>query len=129
MPTPTNIVNDVISSQGNSPISGARKFSIKKTRSAGATNSSKLDASTLALADGSDRVYEDGLADRGVTGTTGGITITATIEGVGGTKPAAGSTLTIAGEELVCSESTDDNNAGELKTWTANYVQPPPTEE
>lgn len=123
---PSNIVNDVITSQGNSPIAGATKFSIKRARGS-ASSASKLDASTLALPHGSTRVYESGVPDAGPAPSDDGISITATIDGLG-TPPAAGSTLTVGGVLLKCADVTTDNNVGELVSWSASYVQPPSEE-
>lgn len=115
----SNIANDVISSQGNSPVTGCTKVSIKTARAA--VTASKLDASTLDLDDGDDRVYVDGLPDAGPTPSTTGLIVTATLEGFG-TKPAVGSTLTFAGETCKCTDSTDDANVGALAKWSASYT-------
>lgn len=116
---PSNIVTDVLTSQGNSPVTGATKYSVKVTRNASA--SSKLDASTLSLSHGANRVYENGLTDNGPSGSTTGTTVTATIEGLG-TAPAKGSTLTLEGVSVKCVDVTSDNNVGELKSWSASYT-------
>lgn len=122
MPTNSNIANDVISSQGNPPITGATKVSIKRARAnaaAGAKN--KLDASTLNLSTGATRVYVKGLADAGATTSTTGIVVTATIDGFG-TGPTAGSTLTLGGATCKCTDVTGDDNVGELHKWSASYT-------
>lgn len=119
----SNIVTDVITSQGNSPIAGATKASFKTQRGSGGSGSTKLDASTLALPHGSTRVYEDGLADAGPGASSNGLATTATIEGLG-TPPALGSSLTWNGTSLKCNEVTEDDSVGELHKWTASYVVP-----
>lgn len=106
-------------SQGNAyGITGATKVSIKKTRASGGDN--KLDSSTLALAHGSARTYEDGLTDNGPTGE--GIVVTATVEFLGGTKPAVGSTKEFDGVTCKCIDSELSNEAGALVKGTANYT-------
>lgn len=115
----TNIVTDRTSSQGLSLISGSKKVTIKVTRNANATP--KLDASTLALLHGSDRVYEDGLTDNGASGSSTGSVVTVSADGYG-TKPDTGSTILAEGVTVKCIDSTYDNNVGELKTWSASYT-------
>jgi hypothetical protein len=100
-------------------VTGATKVTVKKSRNK--TAKSRLDASTLALATGAERVYEDGLADNGAGGTAGVIT-TATVEFLGTTKPVAGSVLTYGGTDLKCTESESSDAAGELKKGTATYT-------
>lgn len=100
-------------------VSGATKVSVKVSRKSDVTP--QLDASTLALAHGSTRVYENGLTDNGQSGNAGKI-VTVTIEGLGGTKPATGSTITAEGATCKCMDSTADDAVGELKKWTANYT-------
>ena len=120
MPTsPSNLVTDRLTSQGLSLISGAKKVSIKVARNSNSTP--KLDASTLAIAHGGDRVYEDGLTDNGPSGSTTGTVVTVSAEGFG-TKPAAGSTITAEGATCKCLESQYDDNVGELRGWSASYT-------
>lgn len=120
MPTsPSNLVTDRLTSQGLSLISGAKKVSIKVTRNA--NSKPKLDASTLDLPHGSDRVYEDGLTDKGPSGSTTGTVVTVSAEGLG-TKPNAGSTITAEGAACKCMESQYDDNVGELRGWSASYT-------
>lgn len=115
----TNIVTDRVSSQGLSLITGAKKVSIKVTRNSNATP--KLDASTLSIAHGGDRVYEDGLTDKGPSGSTSGTVVTVSADGYG-TKPATGSTITAEGVTVKCMESQYDDNVGELRGWSASYT-------
>lgn len=119
MPTTTPTVT-ATSSQGFTAygVSGATKVTTKKSRTS--STSSKLDASTLALAHGSNRVYEDGLTDNGTSGTGGVVTVS--MDGLGSTKPAVGSTITVEGKTCKCMESSFDNAVGELKKWSASYT-------
>lgn len=99
-------------------VTGATKVSTKVSRKTDVTP--QLDASTLALAHGSERVYENGLADYGQNGNTGAI-VTVTIEGLG-TSPVKGTTITAEGVTCKCMDVTNDDTAGELHKWTANYT-------
>lgn len=114
------------SSQGLSVLTGAKKIAIKRSRSA--NSASRLDASTLALAHGSNRVYEDGLPDNGANGNTSGVITTVTADGFG-TKPAAGSIVSIGGASVKCTESQYDDNVGELRTWSASFTSDYPPED
>lgn len=117
MPDPVTFT----SSQGFASfgVSGATKVTVKVTRNSGVAP--QLDASTLSLAHGSQRVYETGLTDYGQNSATGAI-VTVTIEGLGGTKPVKGTTITAEGVICKCMDSTADDAVGELKKWTANYT-------
>ena len=114
MPDPT-----FTSSQGFNAfgVSGATKASVKATR--GSDVLPHLENSTLALAHGSARTYENGLPDLGQNGA--GKVVTVTIEGLGATKPTVGSTITAEGLTCKCMDSTGDDSATELKKWTASY--------
>ena len=100
-------------------VTGATKVSVKKSRNK--SGKSRLDASTLALATGAERVYEDGLTDDGPNGGDGTVT-TATVEFLGTTKPVAGSIVTYSGVKMKCTESELSDAAGELKKGTASYT-------
>lgn len=82
------------------------------------TTANQLDASTLDLAEGSDRVYVDGLPDPGAMKNT----VTATFFG---TPPTAGDTCTIDGLEYTCTNVEIDHQVGELVKGTATYVWVP----
>ena len=99
-------------------VAGATKVSVKASRKSDVTP--QLDASTLSLAHGATRVYESGLADYGQNGATGTI-ITVTIEGLG-TSPVKGTTITAEGVLCKCMDVTNDDTAGELHKWSANYT-------
>ena len=117
MPDPT-----FTSSQGFNAfgVSGATKVSVKVSRKSGGATP-QLDASTLALAHGATRAYENGLTDNGQSGNSGNI-VTVTIDGLGATKPTKGSTITAEGVVCKCMDSTSDDTVGELKKWSANYT-------
>lgn len=104
------------SSQGINLIAGATKISIK---SSATRNNNKLDSSVLSIAHGGDRTYEDALPDLGPNGT--GVVVTVSANGYG-TKPSVGDTITAGGQTCKCMESSDDENVGELKAWSASYT-------
>lgn len=116
------------SSQGVSfpGVSDARKITIKKSRASGAANN-KLDASTLAIPHGGDRIYEDGLPDSGGSSAGNGITVTAAVEFLGG-GPTAGGMASWGGVNLKCLDSETTNEAGALVSGVANYTSDFPTE-
>lgn len=107
------------SSQGVSfpGVADARKITIKKTRS---SSNNKLDASTLAIPHGGNRVYEDGLPDGGGN-ANGGITVTAGVEFYGG-GPTAGAIAAWGGVDLKCIDVETTNEAGALVSGVANYT-------
>lgn len=100
-------------------VAGATKVSVKVSRKSDVKP--QLDNSTLALAHGASRTYEDGLTDLGQNPVSGKI-VTVTIEGLGSTKPTKGTTITAEGASCKCMDSTADDAVGELKKWTANYT-------
>lgn len=104
------------SSQGLTLIAGATKISMKASAT---RNPNKLDSSTLAIAHGGNRTYEDGLTDMGPNGT--GVVVTVSANGYG-TKPAVGSTITALSATCKCMESTSEDSVGELKAWSASYT-------
>jgi len=108
------------SSQGFSAfgVTGATKCSVKVSRKSDVTP--QLDNSTLSLAHGSARTYESGLTDYGQNSATG-VVVTVTIEGLG-TSPTKGTTITAESVTCKCMDVTDDDSAGELHKWTANYT-------
>lgn len=115
MPDPTFTSSQGFNAYG---VSGATKVSVKATRKSDVTP--QLENSTLALAHGASRTYESGLTDYGQAG--GGAIVTVTIEGLGGTKPTKGTTITAEGLSCKCMDSTGDDAVGELKKWSANYT-------
>lgn len=112
-----------VSSQGVSfgGVAGVRKLTIKKSRSKPGDN--KLDASTLAIPHGGNRVYEDGIPDNGPNGSAnGGITVTAALEILAASVPSTGSTVSRSGVTLKCMDSELTNDFGALKQGVANYT-------
>ena len=107
------------SSQGTAIVTGATKVTIKVTRNSSA--STKLDASTLSLTTGANRVYESGITDNGQSGSTSALVVTVSVDGLG-TKPTVGSIITAEGVSCKCMESTSDDSVGELKKWSASYT-------
>lgn len=93
------------------------------------STSNKLDASTLALAAGSDRVYVAGLADPGAGATEEGITVTVNISFISDNPPTAGDEVLAEGALLVCTEVETEYAVGELVKGTATFVTKPPDEE
>ena len=111
--------SSVLSSQGQDfGISNAYKITIRTARSSAST--ARNDVSTLSLADGSDRVYEDGLEDPGPGGSTDGITVTVTVN-TRGAPPAKGDEKTFKGKACKCTESETVNDAGRPVEGVAVY--------
>lgn len=121
MPTPAN---------GNTPempVSDLTNVKIKKTGQDPTSSSNRLDASTLDLSAGSNRVYVDGLPDSGA-GAVGGITTTITCSFLTASAPTAGSTYTIDGVSCRCTEAEVEYAVGELVKGTATFVSIPAEE-
>lgn len=121
MPTPAN---------GNAPampVSDLTNVKIKKTGADPTNSSNRLDASTLDLAAGSNRVYVDGLPDSGA-GAVEGITTTITCSFLTSSAPTAGTEYTISGVLCRCTESEVEYAVGELVKGTATFVSVPPEE-
>jgi hypothetical protein len=104
--------------------SGLTNVKIKKTGTDPTSGSNRLDASTLDLAVGSDRVYVDGLPDSG-SGSVDGITTTVTAQFFGPTAPTAGDEVTIQGIECKCTQVDVEYAVGDLVKGTATYVSIP----
>lgn len=100
-------------------VTGATKVTIKRSR--GSAGNNKLDSSTLAIAHGGNRTYENGLTDNGPNGG-GGIVTTAAVEFLASTKPAVGSIVSYDDVDLKCVDSELTDSVGELKKGTANYT-------
>lgn len=111
----------VVTSQGISfgGVAGLTKLTVKRTRRSG--SAAKLDSSTLALAHGAERTYENGLTDNGPGGGDG-IIVTAAVEFLSATKPTVGTTVDFGGVTLKCIDSELTDAVGELKKGTANYT-------
>jgi hypothetical protein len=90
------------------------------------SSANRLDASTLALSVGSDRVYIDGLPDSGA-GAVSGSTTTITVSYFGA-PPTAGDVITYDGADYKCTEAEQEYAVGELVKGTATYVSIPSEE-
>lgn len=121
MPTPA---------QGTSfpGITGATNIKVKKTGVDPTSSNNRLDASTLDLAVGADRVYVDGLPDSGA-GAVDGATTTVTVAFLSASAPAAGDEVSFDGVTLRCTEAEIEYAVGELVKGTATYVSIPTPEE
>lgn len=84
-------------------------------------NSTQLDASTLDLSTGSNKVYVDGLPDAGQGGFNGE-TVTITCSFLTATAPDAGENYTIDGLVYRCTEREVEHAVGELVKGTASFV-------
>lgn len=117
------------SSQGQTfpGITGPTNIKKKVSRADPTSSNNRLDASTLALADGSSRVYVDGLPDAG-SAAVEGITTTVSVSFLSSTAPTAGDEVTYDGVALRCTEAEIEYAVGELVKGTATYVSIPPTE-
>ena len=104
--------------------SGLTNVKVKKTGIDPTSSSNKLDASTLDLAAGSDRVYVAGLPDSG-SGAVDGVTSTITCSFLSDDPPEAGSTITYAGGQYKCTEAEIEYAVGELVKGTATFVSIP----
>lgn len=92
-------------------------------------SSNRLDASTLALSAGSDRVYVDGLPDPGQGADENGITTTVQVTFLGTGAPDIGDTTTEGGVELICTETEIEYAVGELVKGSATFVTKPADDE
>lgn len=99
---------------------GLTNVKIKAVGQDPTSSGNRLDASTLDLEPGSNRVYIDGLPDPGA-GAVGGITTTVTASFFG-TPPTAGASYTINGVSCICTEVEVEYAVGELVKGTATYT-------
>lgn len=120
MPTPA---------QGQSfpGITGPTNIKVKTSRADPTSSNNRLDASTLDLAVGSDRVYVDGLPDAG-TAAVEGVSTTVSVSFLSSTAPTAGDEVTYGGVTLRCTEAEIEYAVGELVKGTATYVSVPAAE-
>jgi hypothetical protein len=109
-------------------ISGLTSVKVGANTADPTDSSNRLDASTLALAAGSDRVYVDGLPDPGASAGEDGITQRVTVAFLGSGAPSVGDTTSYGGQTLVCTESEVEYAVGELVKGTATFVTKPPDE-
>lgn len=117
----------LIPSQGKTfaGISGLTSVKVSQSTADPTDSSNRLDASTLALAAGSNRVYVDGLPDPGQSADANGITTTVQVAFLSDTPPAIGDEHTYEGVDLVCTETEVEYAVGELVKGTATYVTKP----
>jgi hypothetical protein len=107
-------------------ISGLTSVKVGASTADPTDSSNRLDASTLDLEAGSDRVYVDGLPDPGASAGEGGITQRVTVAFLGEGAPIVGETTEYGGQTLVCTESEIEYAVGELVKGTATFVTKPP---
>lgn len=103
---------------------GLTNVKIKTTGVDTTDSKSRLDASTLDLPVGSDRVYIDGLPDAG-SGNVGGATTTITCQFLSDEAPVAGNVITYDGQSYKCTEVEIDYTVGELVKGSATFVSVP----
>lgn len=117
-------------SQGESfpGVTGATNIRVRQSGTDPTDSSNRLDASTLALGVGSNRVYVDGLPDPGQGGDASGITTTVTVSFLGASTNVAGDEVSYAGVALICTESETEHAVGELVRGTVTFVTKPPDE-
>lgn len=106
------------------PVSDLTNVKISRKGINPTDSSNRLDASTLDLAVGSNRVYVDGLPDPG-SGAVGGETTTITCSFLTASAPTAGNNYTIDGVECRCTEAEVEYAVGELVKGTATFVSIP----
>lgn len=94
---------------------------VKKSGTDPTSSSNKLDASTLDLAPGSNRVYVDGLPDSGA-GSVGGITTTITATYLGTPEFSAGDDVTVMGADCRVTDVETEHAVGELVKTTVTFV-------
>jgi hypothetical protein len=119
MPTPANGAAPVL------PVSDLTNVKISRKGIDTTGGSNRLDASTLALNPGDDRVYVNGLPDSGAGGVDG-VSATITCSFLTASAPVAGTDYTIDGDQYRCTESEVEYAVGELVKGTATFVLVPP---
>lgn len=123
------------SSQGINPLPGYEvtnlKISHQSNEGSGGAGANKVDVSTLALADGSERVYADaplkepGAAEEDDSGNT----TTITVSYYGATAYPVGSKTMVMGVSVKCTASEVEYAVGEYVKGTATFVSTTPDEE
>ena len=106
------------------PVSELTNVKVKTTGVDTSSSSNRLDASTLYLTTGANRVYVDGLPDQGPGGIDGATT-TITCSFFSAQEISAGTDYTIDGGQYRCTEVETDYAVGELVKGTATFVQIP----
>lgn len=121
----------LVSSQGTTfaGITGLTSLKVSQSTQDPTDSSNRLDASTLALATGSNRVYVAGLPDPGQGADEAGVTTTVSVGFLSDTPPEVGDETEYDGVNLICTETEVEYAVGELVKGTATYVTKPPAEE
>lgn len=106
------------------PVSDLTNVKIARKGIDTSAGSARLDASTLDLEVGADRVYVDGLPDAG-SAAVNGQSVTITCSFLTASAPTAGNDYTIDGEVYRCTEAEVEYGVGELVKGTATFVLSP----
>jgi hypothetical protein len=104
--------------------SGLTNVKVKQTGVDVTDSKNRLDASTLDLAVGSDRVYVNGLPDAG-SGAVSGVTKTITCQFLSTSAPSAGDTTTYEGTTYKYTDVEIEYSVGELVKGSATLVSIP----
>jgi hypothetical protein len=120
----------LVPSQGTTfaGITGLTSIKVSQNTADPTDSSNRLDASTLDLSAGSDRVYVDGLPDPGQGADENGVTTTVQVAFLSDSPPAVGDETTYDGVTLVCTETEVEYAVGELVKGSATYVTKPPAD-
>jgi hypothetical protein len=113
------------SSQGQTfnGIDGLTSISVKKTESRSEKDASKkVDVSTLAIADGGNKVYDDAPVTDIPAGGASGAHVTVSVNFCSSAAPNVGDTTTQYGATLICIDVQQDWKVGEYITGSATYV-------
>jgi hypothetical protein len=110
-------------------ISGLTSIKVSANGADPTDSSNRLDASTLDLSVGADRVYVDGLPDPGQGADENGVTTTVQVTFLSDSPPAIGDETTYDGVALICTETEVEYAVGELVKGSATYVTKPPADE
>jgi hypothetical protein len=109
-------------------ISGLTSVKVSANSADPTDSSNRLDASTLDLVTGSNRVYVDALPDPGASADDSGITTRVTCSFLSDSPPAIGEEVSYGGQTLICTETEVEYAVGELVKGTATFVTKPPEE-
>lgn len=107
-------------------IQGLTSVKVAKKSIDPTSSSNRLDASTLELNVGQDRIYVDGLPDPGA-GAVNGVEMTVSASFLSDNPPEAGDIVEHLGQTLVCTEAEVEYAVGELIKGTATFKTAPPT--
>lgn len=106
------------------PVSDLTNVKVSRKGVDTTAGSNRLDASTLDLGVGSNRVYVDGLPDPGQA-SVDGEAVTITCSFLTESAPTAGENYTIDGGTYRCTEAEVEYGVGELVKGTATFVLVP----